>query len=82
MSNQKNLGTLIDVLIACSVIAIVFLTVWNMIAIRSLTRQTELNKSHLCGMTSMIFGPVDPERYIELCDLLRADLYTEWQQYK
>jgi hypothetical protein len=77
-----NTGTIIDVVIACAIILIVLLTIWNTIRIQSITRQTDINKAHICGVTNMIFGPVAPEQHKELCKLLRNDLYNEWLKYK
>ena len=75
---QKTSGTIMDVSLAMVLIALLFAGVYNTITTIRLAKQVEINKAHICGVTAMVFGPVDPARYKELCDILRDDLYQEW----
>jgi hypothetical protein len=81
MSKQYNVsGTIMDVSLAMVLIALLFAGVYNTVTTIKLAKLVEINKSHICGLTSMMFGPVEYERTKELCDLLRSDLYTEWEK--
>jgi len=75
---QKTSGTIMDVSLAMVLIALLFAGVYNTITTIRLAKQIEINKAHMCGVTNMMFGPVAPEHYKELCDILRDDLYQEW----
>ena len=79
---QKTSGTIMDVSLAMVMLALLFAGVYNTIAVNRLTKLEQINKAHICGLTNMMFGPVNPEGHIELCNSLRDDLYSEWLIYQ
>ena len=79
MNNQKRVDVL-DYVFSVVVIVAVIASIFNAVSTLRAWSAIEQNTAHICGLTNMLFGPVDPTQYKELCDLLRADLYNEWQR--
>ena len=76
--NKSDIN-LADYAIVVVILAMVMTSIYSIIQIQRLSKVAEYNKTHVCFLTDVIYGPVPPATIEEMCDALREDLHEEWQ---
>ena len=76
---NKPAVSMLDYGLVVVILAMLLWCVYSVVQIRRLSLVAEYNKTHVCFLTDVIYGPVPPATIEEMCDALREDLHAEWQ---